>query len=1543
MTYAALILAENPITYYRMDESSGTVAHDQTINGNNGTLAGTITYSQSGAIIGDSNTSMLFGASSTLSLPYTLNPFNPAAPWSALSLEYWIKLTGGWQHVVVTVNATKTTIYLNGVVYTAASGDPVLIDTDIYWSGSYMSGNLDEVALYSYVLSPSQIQTHYFAGLASGLVVSVAGTSFKIQEGTFKIQDRQNERSQCDFVLVDTTGTAIFPKGVKVAVSDSTLGALLTGVIHTALPLNLIPQPYMFWQIGCSDLHYDADKRTINKNYANQFAGTIVQDMHANVLAAEGVIINSAYRLDTSQADFSAGTLTNVSATSNVGDGDLELAPAGTAVTFTQGPITFPSTSAIMLTGTQGSSNITNARCLVQIWSGSYTIASNDVFNFDVWIPGNSPQQLAGMDFICTDGTQFSTVFGPIDVQSLPAISLSTQNLIPGSGPIDLTGFATNTWYTRSFTLIGSGLVGKTIQSVAAAFYGSKAGNYTAYFRNAYISNGGTTTVTFFSTTASVFQTSPQIIQNNSYVNVAASIVTAYNQSGSSTSSPISIQASSIARSSFLTWNPSTISGATGLASTNVLLTVSASIDGGVTYLPVTNHGSIPGLLPGMSLSGKTLTLLYAFANNGTDPTVAPVFTSVAGNVQPSYAATKSDIVNITNTQAGWNAGTLTNLTAPGGNVIQLNGSARNWDNASIANQTLYFGAPAIQQVVSKSMYMSVNTGADVRSRLDFAGQWQNFTAEVDLLITNTTDQYAVVYRTTGWSNTPNTFAYNLSISYANMQLGYGTNGGANSFTQISLVTFANALSTNTWHHLKVVVNGNNHQIFLDNILYINVNDSTYTAAGYIGLRYLNGSGATAATYFDNFGVVANISGTWVSPAIDIHSLGTIQGSEIIAQIDPANVSTSSVLLEISLNNGSTWATCTNGQTVPGLTNGTNVGSMTQVKIRVTISTTSASTGAAMPDIQGITLLVMGAYSSSGNRISPALNLASVLPRAGSTLVGWNAVTPANTSLLVDTSPDGATWTNIAASGNPIASIFSQPGPTIDSFDTNSGASYTTTNRTGGAVPTVTYDTANSRVTMTGGTNGLYVYNAISRADSDIVIDIDRSDAGGMVWRFVDASNFYYLVVADASASVGTPNLLTLNKVSANTLTQLATAAISFTRGTYHRIHVTMSAGVISVVFDGASVISSTDGSPLAAGKMGLFNNGGATGSRFYELWITPLGDVVTNQLVYTRQRLSSTDPTVTPQVLDSTVAVHGPNLGNGLLIPSSNYHYTFISNNMDDLSRKSNYYWTIGPTGLLTFLGGATIPSPWILDSNDPLVWELTTEYANDLYSNRQVLINVVDVTSFTNTFVGNGQSRSFACGYPLASTPTVTLNGQVQTVGLKGTTGSQFYYAIGDANIAQDNAGTILQQTDLLVVSATGTFTTDVPRDNLAGQQALAQLDGSTGIVEAVTDVSQIGGMNIATAQAYGDALNARYGVLGRTVKFTTPKTGLAVGQTIPAFVPWRSMVDVQLTIISIETSIRTIRQGAGAANRYVYVVEASEITSTGSWQKTIAKVKV
>ena len=60
LSYAATVLANNPILYWRLGESAGPTAVDASPNGNNGTYSATgVTFGQAGPIVGDTNTAVL--------------------------------------------------------------------------------------------------------------------------------------------------------------------------------------------------------------------------------------------------------------------------------------------------------------------------------------------------------------------------------------------------------------------------------------------------------------------------------------------------------------------------------------------------------------------------------------------------------------------------------------------------------------------------------------------------------------------------------------------------------------------------------------------------------------------------------------------------------------------------------------------------------------------------------------------------------------------------------------------------------------------------------------------------------------------------------------------------------------------------------------------------------------------------------------------------------------------------------------------------------------------------------------------------------------------------------------------------------------------------------------------------------------------------------------------------------------------------------------------------------------------------------------------
>jgi hypothetical protein len=572
------------------------------------------------------------------------------------------------------------------------------------------------------------------------------------------------------------------------------------------------------------------------------------------------------------------------------------------------------------------------------------------------------------------------------------------------------------------------------------------------------------------------------------------------------------------------------------------------------------------------------------------------------------------------------------------------------------------------------------------------------------------------------------------------------------------------------------------------------------------------------------------------------------------------------------------------------------------------------------------TMVLSGAMAASANAVNIGRNPA------------YNGdYIPAN---LQDVSIYHATLSASAATANYNAGTQATQSTYGDSFTVDTHTSYTQTFGTGGSGATSwTWDTTNSRVVAVGGNRALLVFNTFVASDIDLLTDWLQSENGGIIWRYTNASNYYELIIKDSSNG----NTFTLNKMSAGTLTTLSTASIVFPVGTHHRAHVTMFGGVITAFLDESQILTYTDGSPLGAGQWGLRNDTGT--SYCYLLQATPQAANISGLYLCVKQQLSTSDPTVTPQITDHQALVSDNTIGTGVTISSADYRTTYVYDNIDEQNTISNYWWNINNSGAVTFQPRNAANSPWILQSADILIGTLpTVEYSGDLYRNQQVLKGVVQNSVFTQSFVGDGQSKTWNVANPVSGVPTILLNSQQQSVGIQGTdTGKAFYYQLNSTSITQDNGGTTLRKgVDVLSVAYLGAFGIDFELDNTGqfsntiSQAQMAATDNTTGIVSAITDVSSQN-MDVNAATTYANQLLQRYGSIARTITFSTLHPGLQIGQSLPIFVPFLNIFDSVFLIVEITTTARTITVNGAPQIQYVYSVVASEAAALSSWIKT------
>jgi hypothetical protein len=219
--YRAVVLEDGPVAYWPLDETSGSIAHDASGNGNDGVLAPSGTWGAAG-IPGSGGTALSLADQGGVTIgdkfdfpgrvPFSLEAWVRPAPapanWRvifdkiardgqgkpssgtylwvnndieyAVKLERWVNGVGKQQagmvpqkvpmdrftHIVGTVNETGCAVFIDGVRVHGFDHNADIPDVSApMLLGPNWVGELDELAIYDKELPAERVLAHYRAGI----------------------------------------------------------------------------------------------------------------------------------------------------------------------------------------------------------------------------------------------------------------------------------------------------------------------------------------------------------------------------------------------------------------------------------------------------------------------------------------------------------------------------------------------------------------------------------------------------------------------------------------------------------------------------------------------------------------------------------------------------------------------------------------------------------------------------------------------------------------------------------------------------------------------------------------------------------------------------------------------------------------------------------------------------------------------------------------------------------------------------------------------------------------------------------------------------------------------------------------------------------------------------------------------------------------------------------------------------------------------------------------------------------------------------------
>jgi hypothetical protein len=271
---------------------------------------------------------------------------------------------------------------------------------------------------------------------------------------------------------------------------------------------------------------------------------------------------------------------------------------------------------------------------------------------------------------------------------------------------------------------------------------------------------------------------------------------------------------------------------------------------------------------------------------------------------------------------------------------------------------------------------------------------------------------------------------------------------------------------------------------------------------------------------------------------------------------------------------------------------------------------------------------------------------------------------------------------------------------------------------------------------------------------------------------------------------------------------------------------------------------------------------------------------------------------------LDFYANVDGP------VIPTFTASYAACGDAFDQLIKAGSddgtfLHWHTDPWKVIFLDDQSSSTAPWDVSDADPgsILSAVQCTWDRSEYVNRAIVRLGNEISApVTETFVGDGATRTFQLTNPAGATPTITENGVLVSVGVQGIdTGSAWYWNQGSTAITQDPSGVTLTAATTLVVVVPELINATVAYENGAAALESEEIESGTGFYESVVQqdnpATQTDGLTLAQAIA------TQYGEIPRRIQITTLRPGLKIGQNIGVTLAMFGLSAAPFVIDSVE----------------------------------------